>query len=845
MTPNLLQTPAPPVPQGAPSAPQGYQPLTPQQYQAARAAGFSPQKILQNEQVRKSQTNVPQPLAPKVGLGQKILNAGTAVANATGFGKTADTIGAHLARTINPDLAPNIPKPTLKEDLGAAANIGSLLTPVGAIEKVGAQTIARAGLPKLAQLGGRVAAGAVAGGAFDVGQHLEANPDGGIGTAIGAGLPVAGAALGPLARTAADRFAGILTPRSAEASNQIISDLYQKGVRPTVVGKSTGNQLDSSLTKQVQAVHAIVENKPNLKILDTNGEPTGKVPQNLHQFTQAIDQTKDSIFKKYNALQKSAGEKGAVLDLKPVASELKTVSNDKVLKDLHPEVVKYANSRASAFNKRGTYTTDQAQSAIKTLNGSLEAFYKNPSYDNASKASVDSLIVNKMRSGLDDAITGVKAKGPKYQDLKNKYGALASIQKDVTHRQIVDARKNPVGLFSGIANIASGAELIRGLATMNPADIAFSLGSKGVSKLIEHQNNPNTSIKALFAEAERARTAATTKTLANRLSTGSRQPPRVPAKLNGSSVPSSTQNGISQAPFRSPGDMILDKIPSIFPKDSGGVPSTPKSLNVSREVADAVNAFDRQPNLSKDDQKVETASIKKYVTQKPQLLSDYKKQFGDKVANTDLARRLFKDVGYNGRNSAAVQEAASALNKDVWRKALQNKEPDAVLYAGGSGSGKSTAVEGLLPHIEKNAAAILDGNLSKMSSALDRIGEATKAGKTPKIVYVYREPVDAWINGVVKRMISNKEEAGRVVPLSTFLENGPGSLKVVQNLAKDGHEVIGVDNSLGAGKAKIMTDKKLHSLSYPTDIRDTLVKKTRELLMKRVITPQQYDALIK
>jgi predicted ABC-type ATPase len=128
-----------------------------------------------------------------------------------------------------------------------------------------------------------------------------------------------------------------------------------------------------------------------------------------------------------------------------------------------------------------------------------------------------------------------------------------------------------------------------------------------------------------------------------------------------------------------------------------------------------------------------------------------------------------------------------------------NPEQDAILYAGGSGSGKTSVVKKLMPEAEEGAAAVLDGNLSKYDTAVNRIDEAKAAGKTPEIVYVYREQIDAWENGVVKRMVHNIEEGGRVVPMSVFLENHRGSWKVAKRLLDEGFEVKLLDNSLGKG----------------------------------------------
>lgn len=227
------------------------------------------------------------------------------------------------------------------------------------------------------------------------------------------------------------------------------------------------------------------------------------------------------------------------------------------------------------------------------------------------------------------------------------------------------------------------------------------------------------------------------------------------------------------------------------------------------------------------------------------MVNDYLGKNG-KVANTDEARKFYADVGYNGTNSAAVQEAASALGKDAYRKLLQNPEPDAILYAGGSGSGKTSAVGKVLPNIEKDAAAVLDGNLSTYKTAVNRIEEAMSAGKTPHIVYVYRDPEDAWMHGVIKRMNSNESEGGRVVPLSEFIKNHSGSHDVTKRLMDEGVKTTLIDNSLGQGKQAPLSVDKFNKIEYDEKtLRSKLTDLTNKAYKDGEITKEQLTALLK
>lgn len=283
--------------------------------------------------------------------------------------------------------------------------------------------------------------------------------------------------------------------------NSVIDAGIEKGIKPSVSGKSTASQYASYKTKSRAAVKDIVENKNSLVFEGEAGATiSGELPQSLKQFSDAITQRKMETFKQYDAMARESGEQGARVNLKDVTKELEPTLNSVVLNDLHPEVVKYAKGRFDALSNRGAYTASEAQEAITTLNQSLDAFYKNPTYETASKAAIDSTIANNLRKGLDSAIEGLQGRG--YQGLKNKYGSLKAIEKDVAHRMVVDARKNIKGIFD-ISDVFSGYHLVNGLITANPATIASGITAKGISAYYKKINNPNHIIKKMFTKTEK------------------------------------------------------------------------------------------------------------------------------------------------------------------------------------------------------------------------------------------------------------------------------------------------------------------------------------------------------
>lgn len=373
------------------------------------------------------------------------------------------------------------------------AKTGQLLEPV-------AKTLVPTAVSKLTstgikEAGKKVAGGAAIGYGYDVSQGLQSGESigealtPGYGTIIGAGLPALGYAVGA-------------TKEAIVGTKQIeptVKKAIEKAVRPSVVGKSTQKQSDQYFAKAKDAVEAVVNNKNNLKYTDEFGEEVvGKLPKNLNEFTQSIEQTKKAVFEEYNALSK--GTKSTV-NLGNVVPELEKAAKDKVLNIKDPLTAKYAQEMADRYKNAGSLTPEETESLIQKFNEDLQSFYKNPSYGSGTKVQIDAMVANNLRKSLDDVI--MKATGKEYQKLKNVYGALSTIEKDVIHRAIIDARKNNKGLID-LTNIFSYGDIATGLATGQPAIVGGGLLQRGIAAFYKLKNDPNHIIKGMFNDVEKS-----------------------------------------------------------------------------------------------------------------------------------------------------------------------------------------------------------------------------------------------------------------------------------------------------------------------------------------------------
>jgi len=309
------------------------------------------------------------------------------------------------------------------------------------------------------------------------------------------GLPVIiGARIAHL-RTPAKR-AAVLDAKTAEA----VSKGIDKAIKPSVTGKDTAGKLALYKQKAKTAVEEIVKRKDDLKYVDETGTETTGLPKTLNEFSQAIEQTKRQVFEEYDALAKITDKEAAPFSMKEAISELDKIIDSEPLNAVSPETVKYAFERQASLESASITSATELQETIQILNQSLEHYHRAPSPATKGKALVDALIANKFREQLDSKIT--KATGQNYRQLKQTYGSLRSIEKDVTKSAMADARKAGKGLID-FTDIFIGDQIVRGMILKDPSMIGAGAAAKSISLYYKYLNNPNRLVKNMFSEVDK------------------------------------------------------------------------------------------------------------------------------------------------------------------------------------------------------------------------------------------------------------------------------------------------------------------------------------------------------
>lgn len=415
--------------------PQTFQPLTPQQYQSARSAGFSADQIVQNEQKRKAQTTgAPAAIsAPSESFGQKAVDVAAGVTNfITGnpISKAITSLAAVPVQLLAKGLGQKDPyaggigassgalkAPTVTssdqplgsyaaEEAGNALTAGSLFFPASKV--AGGVS---AGLKPLlgetaSKIAGTVASGAAGGYGFDVGGNLSEGKTGaeafkpGLTTALGGALPLVPPIVGAAARGVGESL-GVSTgtgygviKEALNASSQggargkAFTDALRGNTSPEALveeGKSSLSKIIQDRTqtyqKQLEAISGNTKSYDTSSIIDA-------LKTNLDKFKVGITKTGKLDFGQ-SAIR---FDKGAQGEIQTIVDELKGF---------------------------GTKTGDRTAIGIDSLKRAFGDLYSQSSN------------VRAFTAGMTDAVRGVLKDVPGYDKLSSNYAEKTGLIKDI------------------------------------------------------------------------------------------------------------------------------------------------------------------------------------------------------------------------------------------------------------------------------------------------------------------------------------------------------------------------------------------------------------------------------
>lgn len=280
-----------------------------------------------------------------------------------------------------------------------------------------------------------------------------------------------------------------------------------------------------------------------------------------------------------------------------------------------------------------------------------------------------------------------------------------------------------------------------------------------------------------------------------------------------------------------------------------GTPVTAGVASVGRGTAQApsrLKSFTKYLKPIKD--KAELKSIEYVSKNMPKAIKDYQariiERFGsDNIISADEAKYVMPD--FKATTSGIVHNAASALSKLIFDdKLIKNKgkgNNTVMFLSGGTGSGKTTALK--TNEFNPNKYSIIyDTNLTGRSAG-SKVEAALKNGYKIEATYVQRDPVMAFVEGVLPRV----KTEGRLLSIDEHIARHMEALPKLEELKKiygDKLKINYIDNTGPRGTQKVVSFDKLPKFNYTEDeLRRILNEKLDEAVKAKRVTPDEAAAI--
>ena len=217
------------------------------------------------------------------------------------------------------------------------------------------------------------------------------------------------------------------------------------------------------------------------------------------------------------------------------------------------------------------------------------------------------------------------------------------------------------------------------------------------------------------------------------------------------------------------------------------------------------------PRLAAPDRAIEREAFELLATQGDALVASYVERYGRSV-NTDDARELFPAYRADRSRAGLVQRPATELSERVYARLLdagRGKGGTVIFLAGGSGSGKTTALRRMMRERPLDDAITFDGTFADHAADLRRIRQALNQGYEISVVYVHVEdPLRALGNALARaEQMAAELGSGRTIRATELVALHAKARRAFVMVAEEmeGDPRVGftvIDNSGEAGEVR-------------------------------------------
>lgn len=334
-------------------------------------------------------------------------------------------------------------------------------------------------------------------------QLNEGGPEAGA-QMLGQGLATAGLtkAIGPVAAEVAPK----IVPKVTETGTAIASKAQAVGQKllPSLIDGPPESLMTRAVKPGKNNINWNTDVQKAIPLMKSAEEQLGRPVQGVDDALDAAALAKKNIWQQYQSRMQASGQTGAVIDGNAIADAMvKSIDNRTAMQN--PGLVQRVQNIADTY--RRPIPLSEAEDFLQSANKDLNTYYTKNKVGqqvalNDSEISSTVAEAGALRSALYNKLDQIT--GPGAAQLKQAYGSLTNVEKELYGRQLVAARQNPESLSEQLSTVAGAGKIAKGVLTLSPGDVAEGVQNVAVSRALKARNTSDAMIARAFQAAKPA-----------------------------------------------------------------------------------------------------------------------------------------------------------------------------------------------------------------------------------------------------------------------------------------------------------------------------------------------------
>lgn len=300
--------------------------------------------------------------------------------------------------------------------------------------------------------------------------------------------------------------AAAAVPKVAEAGTALSTKAQSVGSKlvPALIDGPPESLMTRAVKPGKNNVGWATDVQKAIPLMKSAEQQLGRPVAGIDDALEAASTAKKGIWQQYQARQEAAGLTGATFDGNKIADAMVS-SIDKRTAAQNPGLVQKVQATANTY--RRPMPLSEAEDYLQSANKDLNSYYAKNKVsrqvaENDPEISSTLAEAEALRSALYSKLDQLS--GPGAAQLKQAYGSISNVEKELYGRKLVADRQMPESLSEQLSTARGAGKIAKGVVTLSPGDVLEGVQSIAVSRALKARNTSDAMIARAFQSAKPA-----------------------------------------------------------------------------------------------------------------------------------------------------------------------------------------------------------------------------------------------------------------------------------------------------------------------------------------------------